>query len=186
MTSSLEAAKFRNVASHYKEAEPLTSNDSAEVAKAFQSINKCSPLMWPQLLQVDPGREFMGSVTKEMENHKTVIGSAIHCCVERRQRYLLYAHSIYLVALASQDVHTVTELLSLKQRLFVLLILDLFFYHNFFTPFAFLMFSFSSTIENIFGHIATASAITLPAHSSFILPNVFRHVSVYVVRLDLH
>jgi len=78
MTSSLEAAKFRNVASHYKEAEPLTSNDSAEVAKAFQSINKCSPLMWPQLLQVDPGREFMGSVTKEMENHKTVIGSAIH------------------------------------------------------------------------------------------------------------
>jgi len=61
-----------DVASRYKEAEPLTSKDSAEVAKAFQSIYKRSPLTWPQLqLQVDPGREFMGSVTKEMENHKT-------------------------------------------------------------------------------------------------------------------
>ena len=62
-----------NVASHYKEAEPLTSKDCAEVAKAFQSIYRCSPLAWPQMLQVDPGCEFMGSVTKEMDNHKTYI-----------------------------------------------------------------------------------------------------------------
>ena len=62
-----------NVASHYKEAEPLTLKDSAEVAKAFQSIYRCSPLTWPQMLQVDPGREFMGVVTKEMENHNTYI-----------------------------------------------------------------------------------------------------------------
>jgi len=61
------------VASRYKETEPLTSKDSAEVAKTFQSIYKHSPLTWPQLLQVDPGREFMGSVTKEMENHKTYV-----------------------------------------------------------------------------------------------------------------
>jgi len=61
------------VASRYKEAEPLTSKDSAEVAKAFHSIYKCSLLTWLQVLQVDPGREFMGSVTKEMENHKTYI-----------------------------------------------------------------------------------------------------------------
>ena len=65
-----------DVASHYKEAEPLTSKDSAQVAKAFQSIYKCSPLGWPQVLQVDPGHEFMGSMTKEMETHKTYI-----CCV---------------------------------------------------------------------------------------------------------
>jgi len=51
----------------------VTSKDSAEVAKAFQSIYKRSPLTWPQLLQDDPGREFMGSVTKEMENHQTAI-----------------------------------------------------------------------------------------------------------------
>ena len=61
------------ITSHYKEAEPLTSKDSAEVAKAFHSIYKRSLLTWPQLLQVDPGRKFMGSVTKEMENHKTAI-----------------------------------------------------------------------------------------------------------------
>ena len=48
-----------DVASRYKEAEPLTSKDSAEVAKAFQSIYKRGPSKWPQLLQVDPGREFI-------------------------------------------------------------------------------------------------------------------------------
>ena len=62
-----------DIASHYKEAEPLTSKDSSEVAKAFQSIYRRSPLTWPHLLQVEPGREFMGSVTKEMESHKTYI-----------------------------------------------------------------------------------------------------------------
>ena len=62
-----------DIASRYKEAEPLTSKDSAEVAKAFQAIYRRSPLTWPQMLQVDPGREFMGSVTKEMEGHKTYI-----------------------------------------------------------------------------------------------------------------
>jgi len=62
-----------DVARRYKEAEPLTSKDFTEVAKAFQTIYRRSPLTWPQLLQVDPGREFMGSVTKEMENHKTYI-----------------------------------------------------------------------------------------------------------------
>ena len=62
-----------DVASRYKEVEPLTSKDSAEVAKAFQSIYKHSPLTWPQVLQVGRGREFMGGVTKEMENHKKAI-----------------------------------------------------------------------------------------------------------------
>ena len=34
---------------------------------------KRGPLKWPQLLQVDPGREFMGNVTKVMQNNKTAI-----------------------------------------------------------------------------------------------------------------
>ena len=55
-----------DVASRYKEAEPLTSKESLEVSKAFQKIYRRGPLKWPQLLQVDPGREFMGAVTKEM------------------------------------------------------------------------------------------------------------------------
>ena len=62
-----------DVASRFKEAQPLTSKDSAEVAKPFQTIYKRGPLKWPQMLQVDPGREFMGAVTKEMEKHKTSI-----------------------------------------------------------------------------------------------------------------
>jgi len=54
-----------DVASRYKEAEPLTSKSSDEVTKAFQAIYKRSLLTWPQMLQVDPGREFMGSVTRD-------------------------------------------------------------------------------------------------------------------------
>ena len=62
-----------DIANRYKEAEPLTSKNSDEVAKAFQAIYKRGPLTWPQMLQVDPGREFMGAVTKEKEKHKTYI-----------------------------------------------------------------------------------------------------------------
>ena len=62
-----------DIASRYKEAEPLTSKDSNQVARAFQAIYKRGPLTWPSMLQVDPGREFMGSVTKEMDKHKTFI-----------------------------------------------------------------------------------------------------------------
>ena len=62
-----------DVASRYKAAEPLTSKESDEVLKAFQTIYKRGPLKWPQLLQVDPGREFMGNVTKVMQNNKTAI-----------------------------------------------------------------------------------------------------------------
>ena len=62
-----------DVASRYKAAEPLTSKESDEVLKAFQRIYRREPLKWPQLLQVDPGRKFMGAVTKVMENNKTAI-----------------------------------------------------------------------------------------------------------------
>ena len=62
-----------DVASRYKAAEPLTSKESDEVSKAFQRMYKRGPLKWPQLLQVDPGREFMGSVSKVMQNHNTAI-----------------------------------------------------------------------------------------------------------------
>ena len=62
-----------DVASGYKAAEPLTSKESDEVSKAFQRIYKRAPLKWSQLLQVVPGREFMGAMTKVMENNKTAI-----------------------------------------------------------------------------------------------------------------
>ena len=58
-----------DVASRFKAAEPLTSKDSSEVSKVFRKIYRKGPLKWPKILQVDPGREFMGEVTKEMEKH---------------------------------------------------------------------------------------------------------------------
>ena len=61
-----------DIESRYKEAEPLTSKDSSEVAKAFGNIYK-RKLKYPKLLQVDPSREFMGSVTQLMAEHNVSI-----------------------------------------------------------------------------------------------------------------
>ena len=60
-----------DVASRYKEAEPLTSKDSKQVAKAFEKMYG-RHLKYPKLIQVDPGREFMGAVTQLMKTHKKI------------------------------------------------------------------------------------------------------------------
>ena len=62
-----------DVASRYKEAEPLTSNTAAEVADGLTRIYKRSPLRWPKLLQVDPGREFMGAVSQLLAKHRVEV-----------------------------------------------------------------------------------------------------------------
>ena len=62
-----------DVASRYKEAEPLTSKSAAEVGDALARIYKRSPLRWPKLLQVDPGREFMGAVNQLLAKHNVSI-----------------------------------------------------------------------------------------------------------------
>ena len=51
----------------------MTSKNSNEVAQAFQKIYRRSLLKWPEMLQVDPEREFMGAVSKDLEKHKTYI-----------------------------------------------------------------------------------------------------------------
>ena len=61
-----------DIGSRFKEAERLISEDSKEVAKAFKKIYK-RKLKYPKLMQVDPGREFMGAVTQLMEKHKVNI-----------------------------------------------------------------------------------------------------------------
>ena len=58
-----------DAASRYKEAEPMISKTAAEVADGLARIYKRSPLRWPKLLQVDPGREFMGSVSQLLAKH---------------------------------------------------------------------------------------------------------------------
>ena len=40
---------------------------------AFQTIYKCGPLRWPNVPQVDLGREFMGQATREMAKHDVTI-----------------------------------------------------------------------------------------------------------------
>ena len=57
------------VASRYKEAEPLTTKKAKEVADALCRIYRRGPLKWPNLLQVDPGREFMGVVSQLLAKH---------------------------------------------------------------------------------------------------------------------
>ena len=57
-----------DVASRYKDAEALTSKESSEIARCFVKIYS-RRLSWPDTLVVDPGREFMGNVTKLMKQH---------------------------------------------------------------------------------------------------------------------
>jgi len=62
-----------DVASRYKEAEPLTDKSATEVAAALGRIYKRGPLTWPRLLQVDPGREFMGAVNQLLAKHNVSV-----------------------------------------------------------------------------------------------------------------
>ena len=107
-----------DVASRYKEAEPLSSKESGEVAKAFEKIFS-RVLKWPKLLQVDPGREFMGKVNEVMKKHNVSIkrGEArqhrAQAIVERFNRTLAerlfrhqYAQEILLEARGGKNVRS--------------------------------------------------------------------------------
>ena len=54
-------------------SRPLASKEATEVAAALEKIYKRGPLKWPKLLQVDPGREFMGAVNQLLAKHKTEV-----------------------------------------------------------------------------------------------------------------
>ena len=62
-----------DAASRYKEAEPLTTKEAKEVAAALERIYSRGPLKWPKLLQVDPGREFMGAVNQLLSKHNVEV-----------------------------------------------------------------------------------------------------------------
>ena len=72
------------VASRYKEAEPLATKEAKEVAVALERIYSLGPLKWPKLLQVDPGREFMGVVNTLLKKHDTKIRQG-HVYIHRDQ-----------------------------------------------------------------------------------------------------
>ena len=69
------ALTVADVASRYKEAEPLTSKAAAEVADALEKIYRRNLLKWPKLLQVNPGREFIGVVSQLLSKH----GVSVRC-----------------------------------------------------------------------------------------------------------
>ena len=56
-----------DVASRLKDAEPLTDKTATQVMDAFSQIHKRGPLLWPELLQVNPEKEFMCGVTQLMK-----------------------------------------------------------------------------------------------------------------------
>ena len=62
-----------DVASSYKEAEPLISKTAAEVADALSHIYRWGQFKWPKLLQVDPGRKFMGAVSPLLAKHSVQV-----------------------------------------------------------------------------------------------------------------
>ena len=57
------------VASRYKGSYQLATENSKEVAKAFQWIYENTPLTYPKTLIIDDGKEFYGDTTKLMEKH---------------------------------------------------------------------------------------------------------------------
>ena len=65
-----------DVGSRYKEAEPLKTKYSSEIAKAFETIYTRSLLKYPKTLNIDSGSEFRGEVKKLFTNHnvKLVVG----------------------------------------------------------------------------------------------------------------
>ena len=57
-----------DIATPYKDTEPLTSKESYLVEKAFEKIYS-RKLNWLSVLMVDPGKEFFGSVNTLMKKH---------------------------------------------------------------------------------------------------------------------
>lgn len=93
-----------DVASRFKEAEPLTDKSASQVTEALSRIYKRGPLTWPNLLQVDPGREFFGEATKLLAKHKVEVRRGVagvhrqQALVERFNRTLaerLFGHQYY-------------------------------------------------------------------------------------------
>jgi len=73
-----------DIASRYKQAEPIKTKSATEVASAFEGIYQRGPLRWPNLLQVDPGKEFQGVVLTVMKHHNVAIRQG-HTAIHRDQ-----------------------------------------------------------------------------------------------------
>lgn len=66
-----------DIASRYKDAEPLTTKNSTEVAGALNSIYSRGPLKFPRLVQCDSGSEFKGAVSQLLLRHHVTMRRGI-------------------------------------------------------------------------------------------------------------
>jgi len=62
-----------DVASRFKATKPFATREPKKVADALGNIYRRGPLKWPKLLQVDPGREFMGAVSQLLAKHNVEV-----------------------------------------------------------------------------------------------------------------
>jgi len=66
-----------DIASRYKDAEPLTEKSAAAVSVALQEIYRRGPLTYPQIIQVDDGKEFKGAFNQLLLKHRVTIKRGI-------------------------------------------------------------------------------------------------------------
>ena len=66
-----------DIASRYKDAEPLSDKSSESVANALTNIYKRGPLTYPRLVHVDEGTEFKAHTTRLLLKHGVLIRRGI-------------------------------------------------------------------------------------------------------------
>ena len=88
-----------DIASRYKEAEPVKTKMATESSNAIQRIYDRSPLEYPKWIMCDKGREFMGAFTKLMNNNNVKVSRSLNkkhvAFVERFNRTLAEKLFIY-------------------------------------------------------------------------------------------
>lgn len=93
-----------DLASRYKEAQPIQNKSAKTVADAIEKIYSRSPLTFPSLVQVDDGSEFKKEFSKLMKKHGALIRRGIpgnhrsQAVVESFNGYLaqrLFSHQYY-------------------------------------------------------------------------------------------
>ena len=67
------ALNIVDVASRYKGSYQLSTENTKEVAQAFQWIYQNKPLNYTKTLIIDDGKEFYGDMTKLMDKHDVMI-----------------------------------------------------------------------------------------------------------------
>ena len=66
-----------DIASRFKDAEPLTDKSAMAVTVALQTIYSRGPLKYPKIIQVDDGKEFKGAFNQLLLKHKIQIKRGI-------------------------------------------------------------------------------------------------------------